>query len=752
MAASRVASNLPDSSARKRLLVVGLFIVLLGFGMVIRNLYDIQITKGDFYQQRAISQQLRTTPITANRGAIYDRNGNTLAVSATVWTVLFSPHDIDDEEAIILADGMSEILGVDRQFIIERAQNKKNYYQVIKRKVEKDVADQVIDFANQHKIAGVSLQEDSKRYYPYGSLASSVLGFVNEENQGAYGIESYYNSTLSGTPGKVVAAKNAWGTDMPFSYQEMYEAQDGNSLVLTIDETVQHMLDKHLETAVVEHKVRNRAAGIIMSVKTGEILAMTTKPDFDPNEAYEIADPVAKAAVEVYQKDSEEYQNALNAARFLQWNNKCISEPYEPGSVFKIMTLSTGLETGAVLPSNHFYCPGFYVVNGVRKGCWKTAGHGDQDLAAAVRNSCNPAFMMVGQRIGAASFYDYFSNFGLTETTGVDLPGEAIGAYHSKKALTNPNDYENSLTSASFGQTFKVTPLQLITAVSAAVNGGTLYEPHIVKQILDSDGNIVQTIEPTAKRQVISAETSAIVCQMLETVVTEGSGKNAYIPGYRIGGKTGTSEKIDLYNQTGEDRKVLSFVGIAPMDDPEIACLVLLDEPTLVNEYGSTIAAPVVGAVLADVLPYLGLEKVYTQEELENLDVLVENQVGKVAHDAQSALRQENLGAKIIGGGGTVLSQIPAAGETVPKGSTIMLYTDGSAPSDTVTVPDVIGKSGIVVNRMILNAGLNIKITGVGIENENAVAAKQSILAGTEVPRGTLITIDFADTTLQDSF
>ncbi len=745
-------SNLPDSSSRRRLLIVCLCIVALGFGMVVYNLYKVQITQGDFYQQRAIAQQLRTTPITANRGTIYDRNGNTLAVSATVWTVLFSPHDIDDAEAEILADGMSEILGVDREFVIEKAKNKKNYYQIVKKKVEKETADKVIAFAAEHKIAGVSLQKDSKRYYPYGSLGSSVLGFVNEENQGAYGIESYYNTTLSGTPGKVVAAKNAWGTDMPFSYQEMYDAKDGHSLVLTLDETIQHMLDKHLETAVVEHKVRNRAAGIIMNVKSGEILGMTTKPDFDPNEAYEIADPAAKAAVEALRGDDEAYQQALNAARFAQWNNKCISEPYEPGSVFKIVTLSTGLETGAVVPSNHFHCPGFYMVGNVRKGCWKTAGHGDQDLAAAVRNSCNPAFMMVGQRIGAERFYDYFSNFGFTETTGVDLPGEAIGSYHSKKALTNPNDYENSLTSCSFGQTFKVTPLQLITAVAAAVNGGTLYEPHVVKQILDAEGNIVQSIEPNAKRQVISAETSAIVCQMLETVVTEGSGKNSYIPGYRIGGKTGTSEKIDLMNKTGEDRKVLSFVGIAPMDDPQIACLVLLDEPTLVNEYGSTIAAPVVGSILADVLPYLGMEKVYTEEELKKLDVYVENQVAKVAHDAQSACTRTGLNARIIGGGGIVVSQIPAAGSTVPKGSTIMLYTDESAESDVVTVPDVIGKSGLVVNRLVLNAGLNIKITGVGIENENAVAAKQTPAGGSEVPRGTVVTIDFADTTLHDSF
>ena len=745
-------SNLPETSARRRLLIVGACLVGLGFGIVIYNLFKIQIKEGDYYQQRAIAQQLRTTPITANRGAIYDRNGNTLAMSATVWTVLFSPHDITDEQAEVLAQGMSDILGVDPDFIIEKAKNKKNYYQIVKKKVDKETADKVIAFAAEHDINGVSLQEDSKRYYPYGSLASSALGFVNDENQGAYGIESYYNNILSGTPGKVVAAKNAWGTDMPFSYQEMYEAQDGQSLVLTIDETIQHILDKHLETAVVEHQVRNRAAGIIMDVKTGEILAMTTKPDFDPNEAYEIADPAAKAEVEALQGNDEEYQEALNAARFLQWNNKCISEPYEPGSVFKIVTLSTALETGAVSPSDHFYCPGYYMVGNVRKGCWKAGGHGDQDLAAAVRNSCNPAFMMIGQRIGGADFFEYFENFGFTEGTGVDLPGEAIGAYHSKELLTDPNDFENSLTSSSFGQTFKVTPIQMITAVAAAVNGGTLYEPHIVKQVLDADGNIVQTIEPEAKRQVISEETSRIVCEMLESVVTEGSGKNAYIPGYRIGGKTGTSEKIDQANQTGEMRNILSFVGVAPMDDPQIACLVLLDEPTLVNAYGSTIAAPVVGSILAEVLPYLGVEKVYTEEELADLDVYVDSQVGQVAHGAQSHFTRQGLNAKIIGGGGTVLSQIPAAGSTVPKGSTIMLYTDDSAEDDLVTVPDVVGESGLVANKLILNAGLNIKITGVGIENENAVAAKQSVEAGEQVPRGTLITVDFADTTLQDSF
>ena len=747
-------TKLPGNSIRLRIFLTALLMIVMGFGVVIHSLYNIQIVKGDFYQQKAISQQLRTTSITANRGTIYDTNMKKLAVSATVWTVVFSPADITDEQAEVLADGLYEILGVDREFVIEKAKNKKNYHQIVKKKVEKEIADQVLAFASENDISGVYLVEDSKRYYPYGTLASTVLGFVNDENQGSYGLEARYNNVLSGTPGKMVSAKNAQGTDMPLEYTDMYDAQDGNSIVLTIDETVQHMLDKHVRTAVIEHGVKNRAAGIVMDVKTGAILAMTTMPDFDPNDPLTIADTATREAVEAMPRNTEAeqaaYQEAKEEAQFLQWNNKCVSEPYEPGSVFKIFTAATGLETGATSLSHTYNDPGYYVVGGVKKHCWKAGGHGLQTLTEAVQNSCNPAFMMIGEAIGPENFYKYYSSFGMDTITGIDLPGEADGIHHSLEQLQKLS--EGYLATTAFGQTIKVTPIQMITTVAAAVNGGYLYEPYVVRQVLDPDGNIISTTEPTLKRQVISEETSKIVCQLLESVVTDGSGKNAYIPGYRIGGKTGTSEKLDLKQATGEDENILSFVGVAPMDDPQYAVLILLDEPSLTNAYGSTIAAPVVGAVFADILPYLGVEKVYTEEELENADVTVGNYVGSAPHDVQGSIALKNLSAKIMGSGGRVISQMPAAGSTVPQGSTVILFTDEESQQETVTVPDVVGKSGLAANKLILNAGLNIKVTGVGVDNANAVAAKQSIAPGTEVQRGTLITVDFADVSIQNIY
>lgn len=616
--------------------------------------------------------------------------------------------------------------------------------------MEKELADQVIAFASEHNIIGVTLQEDSKRYYPYGDLAAGVLGFVNDENNGAYGIEAYYNQTLSGTNGKQVSIKNAQGRDMSFRYEDLYAANDGNSIELTIDATIQQILDKNLKTAVEEHGVGNRAAGIIIDVNTGAILGMSTQPSFDPNEPYVIQDEKLAASVEALLGSGEEYAAARNEAWFYQWSNKCITEPYEPGSVFKTITLSAGLETGVCSLNSSYYCPGYHIVNGVRKNCWKLAGHGSQNLAQAVQNSCNPAFMMIGQGLGGERFYDFFENFGLTSVTGIDLPGEAESLYHSKKALANVNDHENSLTSSSFGQTFKVTPIQVVTAIAAAVNGGYLYEPYIVAKVVDADGNTVSETEPTLKRQVISEETSALVCDILESVVSNGSGRNAYVPGYRIGGKTGTSQKIDLLSSTGEEEYILSFVGIAPMDNPQIACLVLLDEPEVKNSYGSTIAAPVVGTILSEVLPYLGIEKIYSEQEMESADIAISNYVGQEPHTAQAAITRLGLSSKVMGSGGKVISQVPAAYSEVPRNGTVILYTDEESQSDTVIVPDVLDMSGLSANQAILNAGLNIRITGVNIEDTNAIAAKQDPAAGTEVRRGTIVTVDFADATMQN--
>ena len=736
----------PGNTMKLRMLFVVAFMTILCFGVLIWRLFQIQFVDAELYQQKALAQQMRTTTIKANRGKIYDRNGKELARSGTVWTVYLSPADITAEELPGIADGLSEILEVDRQLILDRGANKKSYYQIVKQRIEKETADKVLAFISEHKIKGVNLEEDTKRYYPYGDFAAQLLGFTGSDNQGAYGLEAYYDSVLSGTPGRVVSIKNAKGTDLNMRYQEMYEAQDGNSLVLTIDEVIQHYLEKHLETAVIEHDIKNRAVGIVMDVTNGEILAMATEPDFDPNEPLVLGDPVAQQALSQFTPDSEEYKKFLGQAQFDQWRNKAISDPYEPGSVYKVITVSTALETKSVSLSSSFFCPGYHIVSGVRIGCWRPSpGHGSQNLTEAIQNSCNPAFMMIGSRIGGENTYEFFERFGLSSPTGIDLPGEADNKslIQTKANLTKPGGVE--LASTSFGQSFKISPIQLISAIGAAVNGGVLYQPYVVKQVLDPDGNVVSTTQPVAKRQVISKETSALVAQLMESVVKDGSGRNANIPGYRIGGKTGTSQKLDVERLTGRKEHILSFIGIAPADDPKIAVLVLLDTPAQ-SSFGSVIAAPVVGAVMSEVLPYIGIEPKYTQEELEKLDIEVPNLTGKLPHDAQGELTQRGLKARIVGKGGSVLRQIPAGLQMIPRGGTVILYTDDESMNTRVVVPDVVGMTGQRANQTILNAGLNIRLNGVDIKLAGATAMRQNPEAGTEVEQGTIVTVDFIDT------
>ncbi len=737
----------PGKGMRLRMMFVMLFMIIVCMGVLIYRLTVLQITGGQEYQQRAVAQQMRSITIEANRGTIYDRNGKELAASATVWNVVLVPAYLEDDEVEPLAAGLAEILDIEKQEIIDRCANKQRYYELIKTKVEEETAQAVLALAEQLETKGVTLEEDTKRYYPYGDLAAQVLGFTGSENKGAYGIEAYYEDVLAGTPGRKVSAQNAMGTDLDFQYKELYEAKEGNSLVLTIDETIQHYLEKHLETAVVEHNVKNGAAGIIMDANTGEVLAMATAPDFDPNEPLVLGDPNKQAQLDEMEKGSDEYNAFLRQAQYDQWRNKVISDPYEPGSVFKIVTAATALEDGVAGLNDTFECTGSTTVSGTRISCWKTAGHGVQTFTQAIENSCNPAFIAIGARIGGADFYESFERYGLNEPTGIDLPGEAdnAGLVQSYANLTKEGGVE--LASSSFGQTFKVSALQLCTAVCASVNGGTLYQPYVVKQILDPDGNVLSTTEPVAKRQVVSEETSETMRYLTEMVVKEGSGRNAQIPGYRIGGKTGTSEKLDLLLQTGRNENILSFAGIAPADDPQIVCLLMLDEPTLENAYGSTIAAPVVGAILSEVLPYLGIDPEYTDEEMANMDITVGNYVGMVPHDAQSALTQKTLKTRIIGNGGTVIAQVPTGGTDIPRGGTVVLYTEEIDQSDTVVVPSVIGFGGVEANRTIVNAGLNIKVKGVSTELPGAVAVRQSPAAGESVAPGTIITVDFLDLT-----
>ena len=726
---------------------VRLVMLMLGAAMavLIVRLFYLQVVQADMWKEKASSQQMYSTSITATRGNIYDRNMKTLARSVTVWTVFISPAEMKEEQRELVASGLSEILDVDYDMVYEKSLKTWRYNETIKKKVDNDTADEVTAFIQENDIRGIYLTEESMRYYPYGNLASTVLGFTGSDGSGAYGLEAYYNKALSGTDGVIASVRNAKGTAMPFSEQQIYDAEDGQSLVLTIDETVQHYLEKHLENAVQEHEVQNRAVGIVMNVKTGEILAMSTKPDFDPNEPSAIYDTTtAEALAEQLEEagDDEEkldaYYEALGEAQLAQWRNKAISDPYEPGSVFKLITASAALETGTVTGSTPFYCPGYIEVAGNRIACWKAGGHGNLDFVGAIKGSCNPAFIMTGQALGAELFMEYLDKFGLYDVTGVDLPGEATSIMHSRETMLNEN--MASLSSASFGQTFKVTALELMTAVNATVNGGYLMQPYVVSQVLDSDGNVISSTEPVVVRQVISEETSALVASYAEQVVSGegGSGARAAVPGYRIGGKTGTSQKLD---QEG-DETILSFYGFAPADDPEIAVLVMLDEPQKNNQYGSVIAAPVVGNILADILPYLGFEPSYTEEELSSADMATPYLINYGLQEAQSTLVQAGLEYRVVGSGTTVVGQTPGAAMPIPGGGTVVLYTE-EGEKTTASVPYVIGKTGNEANRLILNAGFNIKIEGESLEHEGCVAVAQSIEAGENAEIGTVITVTF---------
>lgn len=748
----------PSSKMKRRMMVCMAVLCLAGSMGLIARLFSLQVVDAKQYQREAAKQQLRVTDINPKRGIIYDRNMKELAKSATVHTVVISPLEIEDEkdsdgnmvrsadqQREVLADGLARILEVDREKIITQS-HKENYYEIIKRRVERDLANEVLAFAEENDITCIHLVEDNKRYYPYGSLASTVLGFTNSENQGAYGLEAKYDEVLSGTPGREVAAKNAWGTDMPFKYGAMYPATDGNSIVLTIDETIQHFTEKYLEIAVKENNVHARASCIVMDPNTGEILAMATENDFDPNNPYEITDPFSLVQLEEGKKTltKEEYADLQMQLQYDQWRNKAISDPYEPGSVFKLITAAAALEEGTTNVKAQFNCPGYIMVGSQRYNCWATDGrHGQQDFAHIVMNSCNPGFVTVGLGLGGEKFFKYYQSFGFTERTGIDLPGEASNAslFHGLKTLTDGGSTDIELASESFGQTHKVTPIQLITGISAVINGGNLMQPHVVKQIVDANGNIVENIPPTVKRQVISTETSKTVALLAERVVSEGSGKNAYLPGFRVGGKTGTSEKIDKQEDGQVKKYISSFLGYAPADNPQVVCLLMMDEPYMANPYGSMFAAPVVGAILSETLPYLGVEPKYTEKELANIDVKVPNVLGKGALDAGGTIRAAGLEYEVIGEGTTVIKQTPRGMTSMPKGGTILLYTDTSSINELSTVPNLIGMTAQQADVALNAAGLNSKLTGAaGGAN---TATKQSEEPGTQVEPGTVITVTF---------
>lgn len=738
-----MARNRPNNSILVRIIVVMCLFGVVTFIPLIAKLVNIQLIDYKTYQAKAADQQTRDTIITPKRGIIYDTNMKELAVSATAETVYIAPVDIKEEQEEAIAKALSETLELDYETVLGKTKNKKSYYQVIKKKIDEETATKLRAVIKEQKLKGIHLAEDTKRYYPFGSFASQVIGFCGDDNTGLTGIEAVYEDTLKGLPGRVIAAKNARGTDMPFKYEEYYDAQNGSNLVLTIDETVQQILEKHLETAVVDGKVLQRGAGIVYNVKTGEILAMATIGDFDLNQPFELTDDVKKQ-IEALPEDEQKKarSDALNAS----WRNKIISDSYEPGSVFKILTISMGLEEGVVGPQTTFNCTGATKVADRTIHCWKKGGHGTITLSQALEKSCNCALMEIGARVGNRKFYDYVTAFGLRDKTGVDLPGEANGYFFSEKAFTDTNN-RVSLAVASFGQTFKVTPMQVVCAVGAVVNDGKLMKPHIVREIVDDNNVSIKKFEPELVRQVISQSTSDFICGAMEKVVSEGTGKNAYVKGYRIGGKTGTSEKIDEYVAGEREKYIASFLGVAPMDDPQYACLIMLDDPSGTYYEGSQLAAPVAGRVFSEMLPYMGLNPVYTDDELVGSDIVMPQLVGSPAGDAKNMLKQnayKELNVKVVGDGDTVTDQIPAGGISIPNNSQVVLYCGSKAPTDKVKMPNVSGLTVAEANRAITNAGLIMKPMGAVSEvGSSATASKQQYAEGTELARGTVVTVEF---------
>lgn len=724
---------------------VGIFIPL------IVQLYTIQIRDHDFYEQKAISQQTRDTVIAANRGTIYDRNYKPLAISASVETVYLEPVYIEDEaQAALIAGGLSEILGMDYEKIYQKTTNRKSYYQLVVRKIEKDTADRIRTFKAENKLAAIQIVPDTRRYYPYGTFASQIIGFVGVDNNGLEGIEAYYDDTLTGKPGKVVTVKNARGSAMPFSYEKYYDAENGLGIVLTIDEGIQHILEKHLEQAVVDSYVENQGVAIAMQVKTGEILAMAVTGGADLNDAWALS---AEKEEQLKGLTGEEYSKKRSELQLSQWRNKAVADTYEPGSIFKVITASMALEENVVTLNTTFTCSGSVKVAGWHKpiSCWRKAGHGTQNFVRAIQNSCNPAFVATGLRVGQEKFYGYLKAFGFGVTTRLDLPGEATGLLHDYNAFLS-NDV--SLAVASFGQTFTVTPIQMVTAVSAVVNGGYLLEPHIVKEFVDSEGVVQKAVEPKVVRQVISEETSKTMRYLMEQVVLDGSGRNAQVKGYSIGGKTATSEKIsggaDNYG-----KYVVSFIAVAPASDPEIALLVLLDTPTGPTpnnlRSGGYIAAPLAGKMMADVLPYMGIEPQFTGTELFGSDVVMPSLKDLTEEEAAAVLKKKEMKYTVVGDGERVTGQLPGVGAKITSSAGVILYMGDSEPSDTVMVPDLRMMSPEKANSELTNAGLYLMPEGAITSNASTIAATaQEPAAGTMVRRGTVVKVVFKDSNVGD--
>ena len=747
---------------------------LTAFIPVSLRLYSLMVSDYDYYSRLALRNQTRTTSVTADRGTIFDRNMNILAQSVGVENVYLDPHELKQSKADLpkIADYLGGLLALEPTWIEEQGKDLTKRYKQIASRVSEETASRIRSFIIENGISGIHLEPNSERSYPLGMLASQIIGFTNASNTGSEGIEAAYNSYLEGTAGKVITTKGNNEMDMPFSYENFVAARPGCDVILTIDMTVQACLEKQMQTAIDRYDVQNGAFGMVMNVNTGEILAMATLGGYDPNTYQEIADPETAKDLErlrlfylanpegseAYTSGKKAYQDALTAARLKQWRNRCISDGYEPGSTFKVMTMAAALDCGAIDLNTGFSCGGAEHIPGRSQllHCWRSKGHGSQQTPQALQNSCNLAFAHIALKLGGERFYEYVERFGVLEKTGIDLTGESKGVFFSKELVTNTDKWGTaSLTSGSFGQTFKLTPIQLVRGIASVVNGGYLLEPYIVSEVEDANGNTVLKQEPTVIRRTISEETSKTMCQLIRSVVTEGTAKNASVAGFSIGGKTGTSEKIDVLDENGNPTmdKIVSFVGVAPMEKPEYIVLVALDTPsrsTGIYISGGVMAAPTVGAVMADILPYLGVEPSYGPEDVAGKSVVLEDMTGMTKKEAEKLLKSQLLTARCVGYGETVSGQIPAAGDSVPGGSEVLLYFGEEPEERMVEVPDFRGMNRQQASDLAGSLGLYILVAGNDSVSAAVTVTAQETPAGMKVPVGTVIRLEFADTKVSD--
>lgn len=732
----------PAQRLRQRTAILILLILVLGFGAAVLRLTYLTTVQSSELQESAVDLQLADTTVSAKRGTIYDANGNVLAESASVWQVVMSPVNFkNDKQRQAAAKGLSEIFDLEYNDVLDDTKQQ-SHYVVVKRRIESDEREKVLELIDtlkkDYSCSGViQLLDDYKRYYPKNSLASSVIGFTGSDDQGLEGIEYEYDSYLSGTPGRIITAQNARGTDMPFRYEQNVESEDGNNVYLTIDETIQSICEKYMQKGVEDNNVLNKGVCIAMDVNTGAILAMVTTDGYDLNNPYELS---AKDKKKIKSTAKSKQAEAESAALSDMWRNKAVADTYMPGSVFKMCIASAALEENLVNDKTSFTCTGSIEVEGETIHCSNISGHGTQNFVEAISNSCNPAFIQIGQMLGAGKFRQYYQGFGFSDKTGIDLPGEAEDSFWKEGKMGGVD-----LAVASFGQNFTITPIQMITACAAVSNGGYVVQPHVVSKITDSKGNVIKTVDKKVKRQVISDDTSKKMNEYLEYNTERQGAAAGYISGYKVAGKTGTTEKrgVTKVESSFSEDYISSFCGYAPADDPQIAMLVFFDTPDGDAYYGSQVSSPVFINIMSEVLPYLDVKTSYTDEELGYVDASAGDYTGVSVDEAKTAVEADGFTATVKGNGSTVISQIPTVSSGLQKGGSIVLYTDSDSQSETVSVPSLIGLSPDEVNDVASAYGLNVSFSGA--TTSSGTSSSQNVEAGTSVSPGTVITVSFAD-------